>query len=85
MSAKRRRSDLAAHFGTLDALMDADEAALLEVNDVGPVLAASIARFFAEPHNREVIEQLRAAGRHWPEGAPQRPARGSAGRPHASC
>ena len=45
---------------------------MLEVNDVGPVLAASIARFFAEPHNREGIEQLRAAGVHWPEGAPQR-------------
>ena len=39
--------DLALHFGSLDALMDADEAALLEVNDVGPVVAASVARFFA--------------------------------------
>ena len=57
--------DLARHFGALDALMDADEAALLEVPDVGPVLAESIARFFAEPHNREVIEQLRAAGVRW--------------------
>jgi DNA ligase (NAD+) len=63
--------DLANHFGTLDALMDADEAALVEANDVGPVLAASIARFFAEPHNRESIEQLRAAGVHWKEGAPR--------------
>ncbi len=64
--------DLAAHFGSLDALLLADEAALLEVHDVGPVLAASIAGFFAEPHNREGIEQLRAAGVHWPEGPPQR-------------
>ena len=64
--------DLAAHFGALDPLMAADEAALLEVRDVGPVLAESIARFFAEPHNREVIEQLRAAGVTWPEGPPQR-------------
>jgi NAD-dependent DNA ligase len=40
------------------------------VPDVGPVVAASIARFFAEPHNLEVIEQLRAAGVHWPEGEP---------------
>jgi len=63
--------DLASHFGTLDALMDADEAALAEANDVGPVLAASIARFFAEPHNRESIAQLRAAGVHWKEGAPR--------------
>ena len=64
--------DLAAHFGALDPLMAADEAAFLEVNDVGPVLAESIARFFAEPHNREVIEQLRAAGVAWSEGPPKR-------------
>jgi DNA ligase (NAD+) len=63
--------DLARHFGGLDALMDADEAALLEVADVGPVLAQSIARFFVEPHNREGVERLRAAGVHWPEHAPQ--------------
>ncbi|SPA24839.1 DNA ligase [Cupriavidus taiwanensis] len=62
--------DLARHFGKLDALMVADEAALLEVNDVGPVVAQSIAHFFAEPHNVEVIEQLRAAGVHWPESEP---------------
>jgi DNA ligase (NAD+) len=62
--------DLARHFGALDALMAADEAQLLEVTDVGPVVAASIARFFAEPHNREVIEQLRASGVTWPESEP---------------
>ena len=60
--------DLARHFGSLDALMDADVAALQQVSDVGPVVAASVARFFAEPHNREVVEQLRAAGVNWPEG-----------------
>ncbi len=64
--------DLARHFGSLDAVMDASEEALLQVTDVGPVVAASIARFFAEPHNREVVEQLRAAGVHWPEAAPHR-------------
>jgi len=68
--------DLARHFGSLDALAAADEAALLEVNDVGPVLAQSIHQFFAEKHNREVIAQLRAAGVEWPESAPQRAARG---------
>ncbi|MCO4862279.1 NAD-dependent DNA ligase LigA [Cupriavidus sp. WGlv3] len=62
--------DLARHFGKLDALLAADEAALLEVNDVGPVVAQSIANFLAEPHNVEVIEQLRAAGVHWPESEP---------------
>lgn len=60
--------DLARHFGNLDALMAADEARLTQVPDVGPVVAASIAQFFAEPHNREVIEQLRAAGVEWAEG-----------------
>jgi DNA ligase (NAD+) len=59
--------DLAAHFGALEPLMDADEAQLLDVTDVGPVVAASIAHFFAEPHNREVIEALCAAGLHWPK------------------
>jgi DNA ligase (NAD+) len=59
--------DLAGHFGSLQALMAADEAQLLQVTDVGPVVAASVAHFFAEPHNREVIGQLRAAGVHWPE------------------
>ncbi len=62
--------DLARHFGKLDGLMAADEAALLEVNDVGPVVAQSIANFLAEPHNVEVIEQLRAAGVHWQESEP---------------
>jgi len=64
--------DLAAHFGMLDSLIDADEQALLEVSDVGPVLAQSIRQFFSERHNREVIAQLRAAGVHWPEAAPRR-------------
>jgi len=62
--------DLARHFGSLDALMNADLDALQQVPDVGPVVAASIARFFAEHHNLEVIEQLRAAGVRWPEGEP---------------
>jgi DNA ligase (NAD+) len=59
--------DLAQHFGNLDRLLDADEVALLEVPDVGPVLAESIRQFFAEPHNRQVVEELRAAGITWPE------------------
>jgi len=73
--------DLALHFGGLDALLAADAAALLEVPDVGPVLAEAIRDFLAEPHNEEVIAQLRAAGVHWPEGPPQRaPAGPLAGR-----
>jgi len=62
--------DLARHFGGLDAIMDASEEALLEVNDVGPVVAKSIRTFFDQMHNREVVEQLRAAGIRWDEGEP---------------
>ena len=60
--------DLARHFGNLDAIMAANEDALLQVHDVGPVVAQSLAHFFAEPHNREVVAQLRACGIVWPEG-----------------
>jgi DNA ligase (NAD+) len=60
--------DLARHFGRLDALMVADVSELQEVRDVGPVLAESIARFFGEAHNREVIASLRGAGVCWEEG-----------------
>jgi len=63
---------LARHFGALDPLMAADEEALVAVPDVGPIVAARIAHFFAEGHNREVIAALRSNGVHWPEGAPQR-------------
>ena len=67
---------LARHFGALDPLMAADEATLREVPDVGPVVAAHIVHFFAQPHNREVIAALRERGVHWPEGAPQRASEG---------
>jgi DNA ligase (NAD+) len=62
--------DLARHFGKLDAIMDATAEQLLEVPDVGPVVAESIRTFFAQPHNREVVEQLRACGLTWEEGEP---------------
>ncbi|HVZ43664.1 MAG TPA: NAD-dependent DNA ligase LigA [Ramlibacter sp.] len=62
--------DLARHFGKLDAIMEADVERLLEVPDVGPVVAESIHTFFQQPHNREVIEQLRACGVHWEESEP---------------
>lgn len=54
--------DLARHFGSIEALMQADEQTLLTVPDVGPVVAASIAHFFAEAHNRQVIDDLISAG-----------------------
>ena len=63
--------DLARHFGSLDALVAAEVEALQQVPDVGPIVAKSVAEFFDEPHNVEVVEQLRAAGVHWVEGAPR--------------
>jgi len=62
--------ELARHFGQLDRIMDASLEALSEVNDVGPVVAQSIRTFFDQPHNREVVEQLRACGVTWEEGEP---------------
>ncbi len=62
--------DLAHHFGSLDRIMDAPLERLLEVHDVGPVVAQSLRTFFDQPHNREVVEQLRACGVHWEEGEP---------------
>ncbi len=68
--------ELARHFGALDRIMgtSAETAAtveqLLEVPDIGPIVAESIHTFFQQPHNREVVEQLRACGVTWPEGEP---------------
>lgn len=59
--------ELARHFGSLDAVMEATQEQLLEVADVGPVVAVSLRSFLDEPLNRELIAQLRAGGVHWPE------------------
>jgi DNA ligase (NAD+) len=67
---------LAKHFGALDPIMAADVDTLKTVPDIGPIVAARIAHFFAEPHNREVIAALRANGVHWKEGSPQRASEG---------
>ncbi|MCM0035946.1 MAG: NAD-dependent DNA ligase LigA [Burkholderiaceae bacterium] len=54
--------DLALCYGSIEALMQAQPETLLNVPDVGPVVAGSIARFFAEPHNQEVVRALREQG-----------------------
>jgi DNA ligase (NAD+) len=59
--------ELARHFGQIDDLMSASEDQLMQVSDIGPVVAASLRTFFDQAHNREVVEQLRALGVHWPE------------------
>lgn len=70
--------DLARHFGSLDAVMEASLENLLQVSDVGPVVAASIAGFFAEPHNHGVVRALRERGVQWPEHEVPQPTRGKA-------
>lgn len=59
-------ANLAAHFTTLDALRSATVEQLIEVEDVGVVVAQHVAHFFAQPHNLEVIDALIAAGVNWP-------------------
>jgi DNA ligase (NAD+) len=70
--------ELARHFGRLDALLVAGVEDLQQVADVGPVVAQSIVDFFAEEHNREVIDQLRACGVAWEEGEGRQLAAGGA-------
>jgi DNA ligase (NAD+) len=67
---------LARWFGSMDALAAADEAALMAVPDVGPIVAAHVVAFFREAHNREVLAQLRERGVRWPDQAPQRTVEG---------
>jgi DNA ligase (NAD+) len=58
---------LAQHFGTLERLMAADQAQIEEVPDVGPVVAAHVAAFFASDDHARVIKALRDKGLKWPE------------------
>ena len=58
---------LAAHFESLDSLIVADQEALEQVIDVGPVVAGSLIHFFAQYHNQEVISRLQGAGITWPQ------------------
>jgi DNA ligase (NAD+) len=59
---ERTAQFLAEHFGDISALEEADEEELQQVEEVGPRIAKSIVEFFAEPKNRELVEELRAAG-----------------------
>src|SRR5271154_875573 len=62
MVGERTAQFLAEHFGSMDALMNASEEELQQVNEVGPRIAQSIVEFFHEPRNRELVERLRKAG-----------------------
>jgi DNA ligase (NAD+) len=58
---------LSRYFGSLEALIAANEDALQKVDDVGPVVAHFVADFLRQPHNLEAIAALQAAGVHWPD------------------
>ena len=59
---ERTAQFLAEHFGSIEALEKASEEELQQVEEVGPRIAKSIVEFFAEPKNRELVQELRAAG-----------------------
>ena len=61
---------LARHFGTLEQLMQADAASIQQVPDVGPIVAAHVAAFFASDDHRKVIKALQAEGVKWPQMTP---------------
>ncbi len=65
--------NLANYFGNLDDLMHADEEALQNISDIGPVAALYIATFFRQKHNLELIAKLRKLGVHWQEGETKKP------------
>jgi DNA ligase (NAD+) len=72
--------NLASEFGSLDALMEADQERLQQVKDIGPVVAHFVEEFFQQPETREVIRSLQEAGVHWPEFEPTRHEQPLAGR-----
>jgi DNA ligase (NAD+) len=63
-------NNLAGYFGFLDRIMAATHEQLVAVDDIGDIVAAHIVNFFAEEHNRTVIEQLQKAGIYWEEKEP---------------
>lgn len=59
--------NLAQHYGRLSSLMAADTDSLVQVSDVGDIVARHVVNFFGEPHNQQVIAGLQEAGVHWNE------------------
>ena len=72
ITMQRQRDNLLAlqitgYFGTIDAVMDADEEALQQVEDVGPVVAGNIRHFFDQEKNRDIVEKILLQGVSWPQ------------------
>ncbi|MGB5621819.1 MAG: NAD-dependent DNA ligase LigA [Gammaproteobacteria bacterium] len=63
-------ASLARHFGSIEPIMEATAEELQTVPDVGPVVAAHVEAFFHQPHNRDVIAELRDEGICWPDTVP---------------
>ncbi len=61
--------DLARHFGHIERVIAAPIDALLDVTDVGPIVAESLRHFFDQPQHLAIVQQLRDAGVHWPDAA----------------
>lgn len=59
-------ASLANYFGDIELLKQANEEALISIDDVGPIVASRVVTFFNQPHNLEVVDKLIAAGIHWP-------------------
>lgn len=59
-------ASLANYFGNIEDLMQADEETLVNIDDVGPIVASRVVTFFKQEHNIDVINKLIAAGIHWP-------------------
>ena len=59
-------ASLANYFTSIDALIKADEETLINIDDVGPVVASRVVTFFKQPHNLEVVKRLLASGINWP-------------------
>jgi DNA ligase (NAD+) len=58
-------ASLARHFGTLEKITAAEVDELVDVPDVGPIVAGHVHAFFREPHNREILAELEQAGLRW--------------------
>ena len=70
--------NLADHYGFLTRISSATKEQLIEVPDVGDIVADHVVNFFSEPHNQSIIEQLQKAGVQWPEQEPVAVAEGDA-------
>lgn len=60
-------ANLAQHFKSLEAVQSASHEELIEVQDIGGIVASHITAFFAQDKNKLVIDELRAQGVHWPD------------------